>query len=481
MSGPSEDVCFAYSETLKSNAAEKALTSAISDHLPRLTVVGAGYVGLVTAAAFASMGYSVICTDTDTKKIKILQEHGCPFFEPQLEELLNYHSKRLRFTSDASQAYREPDVVILSVGTPESPDGSANLHYIYQALQDICDHIDYETTIIIKSTVPPGTSEKIKEFLQKNSKPSAYFHVVSNPEFLSQGSAVRDIFSASRIIIGTESKEDAAFMERLYKPFHLPIVSVSRASAEMIKYASNGFLALKISYINEIANLCEQTGADIQEVVLGMGKDPRIGFRFLRAGIGYGGACFPKDTKALRRLAVSNGGDFLTIKAAIDANTRQQLKLIEKARKYYKCFHGLTVTFLGITFKPNTDDLRGAPSLSCATVLLNEGAKLKIWDPLGAPQFRQLMGNAVELHESIENALCDSDLCMIFTEWKEICNLDPQIFQCRMKMPIVLDGRNCFELSDMYDRQIYYDSIGRKAIIPDNNTSFHQEHSDNIA
>lgn len=467
MSGPAEKVCFEYSETLKSNEQKKGAIPSVDMALPRVTVVGAGYVGLVTAAAFASMGYKTTCIDTDHAKIKALQKGLCPLFEPQLDEMLKFHAERLHFTTEPEVAYDNADAIIVAVGTPEKEDGGADLSYMQCALQDIAENVKQDCVIIIKSTVPVGTNQIVKEYLEKHCKPNATIHVVSNPEFLSQGTAVHDMLHAHRIVIGADSKEAADFMERLYKPFNLPIVSVSCASAEMIKYASNDFLALKISYINEIANLCERTGADIKEVALGMSKDPRIGAAFLKAGVGYGGSCFPKDTKALHWLAASNGYELKTIRAAIDVNERQKLTLIEKAQKYYSSFEGLTVTFLGVTFKPNTDDLREAPSLVNARYLISKGAWIKAWDPCGGGQFKEKLGNGVRICETIEEALQDSDICMIFTEWEAICNMEIDKFVSYMKRPVVLDGRNCFEVSEMEEARILYESVGRYKTVSD--------------
>ena len=467
MSGPAESVCFTYSETIKSTEQKKLTVAGAQIPMPKISVAGAGYVGLVTAAAFASLGYQVTCIDTDQQKIELLQTGECPIFEPQLSELLSLHGERLRFTTDPAEAYCAADAVILAVGTPEDAHGAADLQYVYQALDDIASNITGECTVIVKSTVPPGTSAEIKQYLEEHCSEDTTVQVVSNPEFLSQGTAVHDMLHASRVVIGADTPEAAEFMAKLYKPFSLPIVSVSCASAEMIKYASNDFLALKISYINEIANMCERTGADIKEVALGMSKDPRIGGYFLKAGIGYGGSCFPKDTKALHWLAAVNGYELLTIRAAIEVNERQKLKLIEKAKKYYSDFHGLSIAFLGVTFKPNTDDLREAPSLPNAMAFLEGGAKLKVWDPCGGEKFQSIFGESVSVENTVEEALNQTDLCIICTEWDEIRNLDLDTFSLYMKTPIVLDGRNCWKLDDVKGHMMTYESIGRETILPE--------------
>ena len=467
MSGSAEKVCFEYTETLKSSEQKKCAIPGTNITFLNLTIVGAGYVGLVTAVAFASMGYETTCIDTDHEKISALQKGKCPLFEPQLDEMLKYHADRLHFTTEPQIAYDNADAIIVAVGTPEKEDGEVDLSYVQRALQDIAENVKQECRVVIKSTVPVGTNRSVKEYLEQNCRPEATIHVVSNPEFLSQGSAVHDMLHAHRIVIGADTEEDVQFMEKLYRPFNLPIVSVGCASAEMIKYASNDFLALKISYINEIANLCERTGADINEVTVGMSKDPRIGAAFLKAGVGYGGSCFPKDTKALHWLAASNEYELKTVRAAIEVNERQKLKLIEKAQKFYPNFKDLTITFLGVTFKPNTDDLREAPSLVNARYLISKGARIKAWDPCGRERFKEAIGDGVQICGTIEEALNDSDICMIFTEWDEIRNVEITKFAHYMKRPIVLDGRNCFETSDIQQKEIIYDSIGRDTIYSD--------------
>lgn len=465
MMGTSSAVCTAYTNKLKGIPSPSSNIEVPPPFQPKLTVVGAGYVGLVTSAAMASKGYQVTCLDVDQAKIHRLQNGECPLFEPGLDELLSKHRSHLHFTTDCEAAYSNADAIIVAVGTPETEDGAADLSYVYHALEDIAKEVNQKCMVIIKSTVPVGTNTDINQFFKKNKRPKAEFHIISNPEFLSQGSAVKDMLHASRIVVGVETKEAQRFMENLYRPFNSPLLIVGCASAEMIKYASNDFLALKISYINEIANLCEKTGANILEVANGMGKDPRIGSSCLNAGIGYGGSCFPKDTKALHWLASSHGYDIQTIRAAIDVNEAQKLKLIEKAHKYYPSLKGLTVAILGVTFKPNTDDLREAPSLINASALLEEGAKLKIWDPCAAEKFAAHFHGDIQVCDSIETALQDADLCMIFTEWDAIRQLVPAVFEEHMKKPLIFDGRNCYSMATIRQGTCtVYESIGRKTI-----------------
>jgi len=317
--------------------------------------------------------------------------------------------------------------------------------------------------VVVKSTVPIGTNDKIEKMLENNVKEGVKVSVVSNPEFLSQGTAVKDTLHAQRIVLGVPSKEAEKIMKEVYDGFGQPYVITDRASSEMIKYASNDFLALKISYINEISNLCEMVGANIEDVSKGMGMDTRIGNKFLQAGIGYGGSCFPKDTKALHWLANFYDYEIKTIKAAIEVNTNQKLKLMKKARKYYDSFEGLSIAILGLTFKPNTDDLREAPSLENIPIMLEDGANIKAYDPVGKKNFQKFYPNEITYCDSIEETLENASICFIFTEWDAIKNMDMNLFTQKMKMPIVIDGRNCFKLENIKDGMIY-ESIGRRTI-----------------
>lgn len=334
-------------------------------------------------------------------------------------------------------------------------------------VDQIAENVKKECVVVVKSTVPIGTNDKVESILREKKKTDKIIRVASNPEFLAQGTAVRDTLHASRIVIGVENEFAKNVLQEVYKDFDAPIVVTNRRSAEMIKYASNDFLALKISYINEIANLCEIIGADVEEVAKGMGFDSRIGSKFLHAGIGYGGSCFPKDTKALHWLGNFHDYEMKTIKAAIEVNEQQKLRLFKKARKYYESFEGLTVAVLGLTFKPNTDDMREAPSLVNIPMLIDDGAFVKAYDPIGVEKFKQVVKKYGDIEEnifycgSIEETLKDADICFVFTEWPQICSLTVEDFK-RMRNPIVLDGRNCFGPSAMHG--ITYESIGRKVI-----------------
>ncbi|QNU66627.1 UDP-glucose/GDP-mannose dehydrogenase family protein [Ruminiclostridium herbifermentans] len=429
----------------------------------KITITGTGYVGIVTGVCLAEIGHTVTCYDIDKTRIKKLQDRIMPIFEPGLEEMVINNSERLSFISDYKEAYRDSEVVFICVGTPEKKDGSANLKYVYDAVQQVVECVKSDCTIVIKSTVPVGTGDNLDRVInQKND--TKRFEIVNNPEFLSQGTAINDTMNASRIVLGVNSAKAERILRNVYDGFRQKYVVTDRRSAEMIKYASNDFLALKISYINEIANLCDFIGANVEDVALGMGYDPRIGNRFLKAGIGYGGSCFPKDTKALHWLANFNDCELKTIKAAIDVNENQKIKLIKKARKYYDSFRGLTVAILGLTFKPGTDDLREAPSLQNIPILLEDGARVKVFDPIGMDNFKKIYPSEIEYCNCIEETLEDADICFILTEWPEIVTMDVSKFPFYMRNPIVLDGRNCFSLEAVEGKNFIYESIGRRVV-----------------
>lgn len=427
----------------------------------RIVVAGTGYVGLVTAVCFAEHGYDVTCVDVNQAKIDMLKKGISPIYEEGLQELMQKNSSRLCYTTDANNAYANADVIFVGVGTPEKKDGSANLSYVFDVCQQIKASIKNDVVVVIKSTVPIGTNDRIEKLLNTNGRYEV--SVVSNPEFLAQGTAVKDTLHPSRIVIGANNQKAMDIIARLYSKYNAPIIKTNRCSAEMIKYASNDFLALKISYINEIANLCELVGADIESVTEGMGFDERIGKHFLKAGIGYGGSCFPKDTKALHWLANYHDFELKTIKAAIEVNENQKLKLIKKAAKIFSDgFSGLNIAVLGLTFKPKTDDLRESPSLVVVPTLVEEGANVKVFDPIGSDNFKKVYNESkIEYCDTAINALKNADLCLILTEWDEIKQLKPCDFVNHMKSAIVLDGRNCYDVKAMRDAKIDYYSIGR--------------------
>lgn len=434
------------------------------DTLMKIAVAGTGYVGLVTGVCLAEIGHNVTCVDIDEIKINLMKLGKAPIYEAGLEELMLKNKDRLTYTTDYKNVYKSADVIFIGVGTPEKKDGSANLKYVYEAAKQIAETVEKECLVVIKSTVPVGTNDKIERFIKENLENDVNIEVASNPEFLAQGTALKDTLQASRIVLGVESKRAEEILRKVYDGFNQPYVITDRRSAEMIKYASNDFLALKVSYINEIANLCEIVGANVEDVAKGMGLDPRIGNKFLKAGIGYGGSCFPKDTKALHWLANFHDYELKTVKAAIEVNENQKIKLIKKARKYYESFNGLNVAILGLTFKPGTDDLREAPSLVNIPILLEDGANIKAWDPVGVENYRKIYPNEITYCNTIEETIKDADICFIFTEWPDIVNFDISKFSKLMKNPIVLDGRNCYSIEKVKKENFIYESIGRNTI-----------------
>ncbi len=429
----------------------------------KIAVAGTGYVGLVAGVCFAEVGHQVTCVDVDEAKVQLMKSGTSPIYEQDLEELMqkNYAAGRLNYTTDYAAAYKEADAIFIGVGTPERPDGSAELSYIATVARQIAENVVHDCLVVVKSTVPVGTNDKVEQFIKDFLVNDVKVEVASNPEFLAQGTAVHDTLHAARIIIGTESREAEAKLKEIYEPFHLPIVSVKRRSAEMIKYASNDFLALKISYMNDIANLCELVGADIEDVATGMSYDERIGKRFLNAGIGYGGSCFPKDTKALEYLARQNHYELKTVKAAIEVNKEQKVLLFKKASQRLITFHGLKVAVLGLTFKPGTDDLREAPSLDNVPLLLEAGAEIYAYDPIGAERFRKRFPEGIQYTETAEEALQGANVCFAFTEWEEIRNITPGQFKEWMRTALLYDGRNMYDKTAMEEAGVEYYGVGR--------------------
>ena len=435
----------------------------------KIAVAGTGYVGLVAGVCFAEVGHNVMCVDVDAAKVELMKSGISPIYENDLEELMqkNYAAGRLDYTTDYASAYKDADAIFIGVGTPEQPDGSANLSYIATVARQIAESVEHDCLVVVKSTVPVGTNDKVEQFIKDFLNCDVKIEVASNPEFLAQGTAVHDTLQAARIIIGTESEHAEKMLREIYAPFNLPIVSVSRRSAEMIKYASNDFLALKLSYMNDIANLCELVGADIEDVATGMSYDSRIGAKFLGAGIGYGGSCFPKDTKALKFIASQHGYRLRTVEAAVDINTEQKIKLFKKACDRLITFQNLNIAVLGLTFKPGTDDMREAPSLDNVPLLLEAGGNIVAYDPVGTENFKRFYPEgkhgkgSITYVDSPEAALKDANVCFIFTEWGEIKAVAPDAYKKLMRTPLVYDGRNIYKVSDMKDAGIEYYSIGR--------------------
>lgn len=433
----------------------------------KIVVAGTGYVGLVTGACLSEIGHKVTCVDIDENKVTMMKKGISPIYEPGLDELLkrNYEEGRLDFTTDYKNAYKDANIVFIGVGTPEREDGSANLDYVFKVCEQIAESVENNCLVVVKSTVPIGTNDRVEEFLKEHVKAGIHIEVASNPEFLAQGTAVKDTLHASRIVIGVESKEAEEKLRYVYEGFNQPIVVTNRRSAEMIKYASNDFLALKISFINEIANVCEIVGANIEDVARGMSYDKRIGDKFLKAGLGYGGSCFPKDTKALHWLANDSGYEIKTIKATIEVNENQKYKMFRKAKQRFGSLKGMKVAVLGLTFKPETDDLREAPSIPNIKRLLDEGAEIVAFDPVGEENFKKKFNLPIEYVKSPKEALKNADVAFIFTEWKEIKNLDLQCYEKLMKTPIIFDGRNCYDINLVKDHNIDYYSVGRKEVL----------------
>ena len=435
----------------------------------KIAVAGTGYVGLVAGVCFAEVGHDVTCVDVDEQKVKLMESGVSPIYEDGLEELMkkNNATGRLHYTTDYANAYREAEAIFIGVGTPEMPDGSANLSYIATVCRQIAESIVHDCLVVVKSTVPVGTNDKVEQFIKDFLVNDVKVEVASNPEFLAQGTAVRDTLQAARIIIGTESKSAEEKLMKIYEPFHLPIVSVKRRSAEMIKYACNDFLALKISYMNDIANLCELLGADIEDVAKGMSYDKRIGEKFLNAGIGFGGSCFPKDTKALTFLAKQAGYELKTVEACVEVNKKQKIRLFDKAKDRMISFDGLKVAVLGLTFKAGTDDLREAPSSENIKLLLEKGADIYAYDPAGVPRAKlqfpegKIESGSMHYVKSTEEELNGANICFIFTEWAQIRSVTPAQYKELMRTPLVYDGRNLYSVEEMKNAGIEYYSIGR--------------------
>lgn len=445
----------------------------------KVAVAGTGYVGLVTGVALAHIGHNVTCVDVDENKIEIMKSGKSPIYESGLEELMNQNKERLTYTTDYKTAYKDVDVIFIGVGTPERIDGSANLDYVKTVVKQIAQSIERDTVVVVKSTVPIGTNDKIEEYLKNNVKKGIKVYVASNPEFLAQGTAVRDTLYASRIVVGTENRYAERLMKKLYspltkKPYKVPYLSIDRRSAEMVKYASNDFLALKISYINEIANFCEKVGADIEEVTKGMGFDSRIGNKFLKAGIGFGGSCFPKDTKALHWLSKDLDCELKTVKACIEVNKAQKILMYTKLREYFDNLENKNIAVLGLTFKPGTDDLREAPSIDNIELLLDEGANVRAYDPISVESFKKKIESKVSsdsingkinYFDSIDETIKGADAVLIMTEWPEIVNYDLNKYKELMNNPLIFDGRNCYNLKDVQNSDIEYVSVGRKKVL----------------
>lgn len=429
-----------------------------------IAVVGTGYVGLVTGVGLSEIGHNVVCIDTNKEKVDRMRKGESPIYEPGLDELMlkNIEAGRLSFTTNHFEAFKKVSVIYIAVGTPENEDGTANLVYVNQVIEQIAQNIVRDVIVVTKSTVPVGTNHYIKEKFNTLLANGLKVEVVSNPEFLREGSAVYDVFNGDRIVIGSESEEALAVIRKVNEPFGIAIYETDICSAEMIKYASNAFLATKISFINEIANVCEKVGADVEQVARGMGLDSRVGNQFLKAGIGYGGSCFPKDTKALKKIAENVDYDFSLLHAVIEFNNKQQRKLLNQVVRDFGSIKGKKVGVLGLAFKPNTDDVREAASLVIVPELIKQGAHVKAYDPVAIDNAKKELPNKVEYADNVVEAIKDTDIVFILTEWEEIKLLPLEAFVLNMKEVNIYDGRNCYNFEDMSN--VNYYSIGRKRI-----------------
>ena len=433
----------------------------------RVAMIGTGYVGLVSGACFADFGHVVTCIDKDASKIERLERGEIPIFEPGLDDLVarNVREGRLFFTLDGAQAIKEADAVFIAVGTPtRRGDGHADLSYVYAAAEEIAGLIDGFTVVVTKSTVPVGTGDEVEAIIKKV-RPDAQFAVVSNPEFLREGAAIEDFKRPDRVVVGTDDERAQAVMRDLYRPLSLnetPIVFTGRRTSELIKYAANAFLAMKITFINEMADLCEKVGADVQSVAKGIGLDKRIGGKFLNAGPGYGGSCFPKDTIALVKTAQQYGAPTRLIETTVEVNTTRKKAMAEKVAEALgtRDLAGKTIGVLGVTFKPNTDDMRDAPSLDILPALQAMGAKVQAFDPEGAKEAAHMLAG-VEFKTGAYDAAEGADALVILTEWDQFRALDLDRIKSLLKAPIVVDLRNVYKPVEMERHGFTYASIGR--------------------
>lgn len=429
----------------------------------KITLVGTGHVGLITGTCLAEIGHIVTCYDIDRDKIELLKQGCLPFYEPGLKELVkkNTENGRLSFTYSDRDALLNSEIIYITVGTPMGTDGQIDLRYLYSAADRIAEYISNEVIIVMKSTVPIGTNQMIKERIQSALSVPVSIEIVSNPEFLREGSAIHDTFFGDRIVIGCDCKYAAEVVEAINQPFGIPIFKTDLHSAELIKYSSNAFLATKISFINEISQICENVGANIEDVAYGMGLDSRIGSQFLKAGIGYGGSCFPKDVSALIHNAAKYNVDLNIIKAANIVNQHQQDVLITKAKQRFGSLQNKKAAILGLSFKPNTDDIRDSPALRIVNTLLKEGVKISAFDPVSIENARKHFGGDIYYSWSIEDALLNAEMAFIVTDWDEIKTFPLSKFKDLMSSPIIFDGRNCYSLQKVSQYPIEYYSIGR--------------------
>ena len=433
-----------------------------------ITIVGTGYVGLVTGTTLAELGNTVYCVDIDAKKVERMKQGVVPIYEPGLEEMFlrNIQAQRLFFTTDIKEALDKSEVIYLALPTPPGEDGSADLSYVISVANQIGEMITEYKVIVNKSTVPVGTADKVRETI--GAKTKMPFDVVSNPEFLREGFAVEDSMNPARVIVGSESEKAQEVMEKIYQPFTnigIPIIFMDEKSSELTKYAANSFLAVKITFMNEIANYCEKVGADVDKVRLGMGSDDRIGHRFLFPGIGYGGSCFPKDVKALIRSGKQEGFDFQILEATEEVNQTQKVILVSEIENYFKGdLKGKKIAVWGLAFKANTDDIREASSLDNIKLLLEKGADITAYDSIAEENVRQVLGDDISYAQDMYSALEGADCLLIATEWSEFKNPNFELMAKKMNNKAIFDGRNMFALEQVEDKGFFYKSIGRKTL-----------------
>lgn len=439
----------------------------------KIVVVGTGYVGLVSGACFAETGVDVVCVDVDERKINQLNNGQIPIYEPGLEDIVkrNMEKGRLTFTTSLKDSIADTEAIFIAVGTPPDEDGSADLKYVLGVAREIGRHMQEYVVVVTKSTVPVGTSLKVKKAIQEEldaRNASIPFDVASNPEFLKEGSAVDDFLKPDRIVVGIESPEAEKTMRRLYKPFLLnghPILFMNIASSEMTKYAANSMLATKISFMNDIANLCELVGADVTMVRKGIGSDSRIGNKFIYPGTGYGGSCFPKDVQALVRTADEYGHSLDILKAVEAVNYRQKSVLVAKIKSHFGDLKGRKFALWGLSFKPKTDDMREAPSLVIIDKLLSEGASVVAYDPVAMEEAHRIVGDKITLAKDEYDACIDADALIIVTEWPEFRMPNFRVLEKLLKTKTIFDGRNIYEPEEMNELKFNYYSIGRKPVI----------------
>jgi len=434
----------------------------------KIAVVGTGYVGLVTGTCFAETGNKVTCVDIDETKVEKMKAGVVPIYEPGLNLLFERNTKagRLEFTTSLEEGIKGAEIIFLALPTPPGEDGSADLKYILGVAEDLGKIITDYKVIVDKSTVPVGTAEKVASKLAENADASL-FDVVSNPEFLREGVAVDDFLKPDRVVIGTSSEKAREVMERLYKPFVRqgnPIIFMDERSAEMTKYAANSFLATKITFMNEVANLCEKVGANVDQVRIGIGSDTRIGKRFLFPGIGYGGSCFPKDVQALEKTAAENEYEFSILKSVMAVNDKQKTRLVPRIKNYFGDVSGKTIGIWGLAFKPNTDDIREAPALYIIRELLELGANIKAFDPEAMDNVKELFGDKITFTSNQYEAIEGADALAICTEWSVFRTPDFSKIKSLLKAPVIFDGRNLYDLDAMKERGFFYESIGRPTI-----------------